>query len=496
MKIKIFRTAVIFSGLFTAMINLYGETPMEFFKDFRKNIEANEFASAAIKFEDSMKDRILKSGRIPREMRQNILAVEAAYEDVYIRQQNPELAVIYAFKNVNGQRKSLQINLRQVGNSWVFSGYPFREKLPPAPDELAKRFMLFCRNGEMAGIEEYVTGKVDKSLGSIPEGLLAKADFTVSGGSGSSAAEVTIRRYGLDATLSFEKFGDFWKITAIDDLLKQPVPDQLLPRLVAKCKTYNAQYPPLEIDSEIEDAAVSSYKEEKESKPAAETNTEDALKNAVEKKYNDAAADVTLSPQAEQPEYPELKAFLTADLKLSTSDVVRLATFSEITGTDIKNGKVVFAVKIDNNTETGKYLITYAHDGSNWLVSEVNADLVYRKSESPENATDQFCQALKRKNVSQLLKTSTGTVKLLFESDEEINKLFGKTTFKDFTWNITDCKIYGEKSAAANLTWENTATGKSGTATIKLLLEKSKWRIFSFNINDTAEKTDSPEVNQ
>ena len=113
MKIKIFRTAVIFSGLFTAMINLYGETPMEFFKDFRKNIEANEFASAAIKFEDSMKDRILKSGRIPREMRQNILSVEAAYEDVYIRQQNPELAVIYAFKNVNGQRKSLQINLRQ-----------------------------------------------------------------------------------------------------------------------------------------------------------------------------------------------------------------------------------------------------------------------------------------------------------------------------------------------------------------------------------------------
>ncbi|MBE6355710.1 MAG: hypothetical protein E7058_01195 [Lentisphaerae bacterium] len=461
MKITCFRPAVTIAAVFSMMCHLAAETPMEFFQSFRRDMELNDSTSAAVKFQDPIKSSIRNSGKLPKEMRLAALSVEAAYEAMYIRNQDPNRAVIYAFQDLNGRKKCIRVELKLIGMSWVFDKYPF----PAAgnlPEELAEHFIKFCSKADAHGIEEYVSQDLAGQLTVIPDGLLNNADFTVSASnSGADRCRVNVRRRGITGALTLKKEGYFWKITDIDNVLKQPFPEQLMPKLVAECKKLNLQYPP----------------EPEESPDADQSGSNGEIPASESDDKAGASADIQDNDDWKKTyDTPELRKYLAPHVQFTIPRIIRLAAYSDNTDRN-GSGETVFTIDVDNDTEIGKQKITFTHNGEKWVVSEIDDGSVYRKSQSPEKVAQKCFKLLILKNIDGLAKNSTEVFKEILHTDkmkDAINKIESP---EDIKFTIEKSEITGDSSASVRINVENKVTDTKISVTLEMTLEKGQWKL-------------------
>lgn len=232
----IFLTLLLTFAIFAAGDPAGATEPMRLFNNFRKAaIEENTFEAQFLAGGDLL-NTIKKSG-FPRELRNNLIGVETAVEDVFFRRQNPTKAAVYARCKVNNQTKILKIELGydSTGVLKVLRMVPGT----PVPDAMIPIFAAACQHGDLNSIKKFLAPQLAAELTAIPPLLTWKEIPEIRKKSLSGKKAVFELEYSRVTGMIELTLNDLiWEITAIDPVFSLPMPDDALNEFFAISREY------------------------------------------------------------------------------------------------------------------------------------------------------------------------------------------------------------------------------------------------------------------
>ena len=214
-------------AMFIGALYAANETPMQLFKTLREAAINNDTATALQLTGGELLVKIKDEGTFPGDLRQNLLFIKAAFEDIHVRLANPATAEIHAFYLLNGKMEYLNIKLEQNENSVMKIISMTKTQYTAEP--FLKKFLEACHTNSIAQYRDMITPELAQQHKTIPNSFKASVQETITPGkSDSKSAVFTVDRNGIKGNIKMVKNGYFWKAASIDAILIALLPAQIV----------------------------------------------------------------------------------------------------------------------------------------------------------------------------------------------------------------------------------------------------------------------------
>ena len=419
-------------GMSISIISLCAEEskPMQLFKEFRNAAIKNDSATALSITGGKLLEKIKSSGEIPLDMRIKLIYINAAYEDIHVRNATPEKATVYAFATENGKLSCIEFQMENNENSMLkISGMNIGPHLALPHFE---KFLAACKRNDLAQYRDLITPETAEKYPKVPISLQVPADEKIT--TGAKTADSTtfnLDRGGIKGTIKMKKDGYFWKVSEIDSILLAPMPSQIVEELC------NA---------------------------AGKTADAEGLKK-----------------------YFLESTFETVKAKLSPEKLSVLAGISSVISQKSSgNRKFDVSVKVTGTTDSGIVSFKLGFENDNWLVADFDAEtLVYKNEFAPGATVTKFATAFLKEKNTEAVKDIIPE-KLLKELEEKF-----KDVPPEFTATVEKEEIDGRK-ATVSVAVSNVPN--IGKLTVSMKLDSGKWLITGIQTQPPEKKAENTEA--
>ncbi len=234
-KIRSFTLAAVVFGA----IEVFAALPMEVFDSFRRAAIENDPIAMLEVTGGLLQDNVKKNDKIPRDLRSKLINCTDVFEDVYIRMNDQNKAVIYAHYVLENKPGVICFTLSGSGgeNFVVVSG---EEKTPPGAKVYAERFFNALDAGRENELQEYFSDELFSAYksGKMPGLTIPGSSVITSVKNNGDEVVVSVTRLGLKGDVTMEKSGIFWKVTKVDNILSGVHPRNLVRKFCAYSNIY------------------------------------------------------------------------------------------------------------------------------------------------------------------------------------------------------------------------------------------------------------------
>lgn len=293
---KFFRFFAVILALF-ASTALFGADelpadpkPMDMINFLRQAAIKNDASMALQVMHGPMAEQMIRTGKMPKELRQMMLDLTAAFEDTYIRATGDK-ALVYIFVTQDNKEKCFKVRFDPIAGG-VLRIVEFAPGTIPGARVYLDRFIAACKDGKQNLFHAYLSDALKTQFPAIPQSLQLDGQVNISQVKNSANEAIFAVKYlGITGNIKLTRVAGslFWEITEIDPILTAPLPREILARLAAYTGVYARQ----------RDVVLDGVRQ----KAAAETNAKRAAKlRFYEEAKTRAQNDEALKNEVGKPE--------------------------------------------------------------------------------------------------------------------------------------------------------------------------------------------------
>ncbi len=265
-------------------------TPMDMLNFLRHAAIKNDSSLALQVVHGQMAQQMIRTGKIPKDLREKMLNLTAAFEDTCIRQTSGR-AVIYAIIDQNGKKSCFQIKFSEISEG-VLRLTEITPGTIPGARVYLERFLNACNDGNKEMFHAFLSEALKNQFPDIPAGLQPHCQAGITQRQNSDTVAIfSVTRSGITGNIKLTKDKEsfFWEIAEIDPVLTAPLPQHALWRLADYTKIY----------LQHRDSVVALLRQERENA----TNVKRAAKTRFyEEAKNRAVNDEALKDEIGKPE--------------------------------------------------------------------------------------------------------------------------------------------------------------------------------------------------
>ncbi|MBE6358592.1 MAG: hypothetical protein E7057_05020 [Lentisphaerae bacterium] len=239
MRLKYILSAVI---TLTAVI-VSAADPMESLVSLRNAVIKNDIDSAMSFLERKYTSEMIKSSRIPKQLRDILINLTGAFEETSVRMKNPDRADIFAsVKGEDGKDYTIRIVMMRQDANYLFSTFS-KQPLPGAKIYLDE-FLNALNHGDTDLAKSYLDEKLAGEFADgIPAALRLQAVNKVSAPENSGSDVVfPLERMGEKGTVTMTEDKLMWKISGISkNLLTDNAAMTIMP-FTENCRVFAGQF--------------------------------------------------------------------------------------------------------------------------------------------------------------------------------------------------------------------------------------------------------------
>lgn len=288
--------------------------------------------------------RTLNTSGIPKELRDNLIEVTAAFEDVYIRRQNPDQAVVYAFYKAGNTEKCMKVEFGK--NSMGLLKINRISSGEPQPDPMVPFFAAACRSGKSEAIKEFISDELAEKLTAIPFALTQQETPKIRRKSLSGKRAVFELEYKkIYGSIELTRNNYVWEITGIDPFFFMELPDVVIGKFSTACREYIRECKKAQWEAKINN-------EEDYKKVARQGDFHWKVKNFfIERDFDYIKNNVTEE---------QLTCF---------------ANLPEVSNWKIGSGHIILYLNVHNETQKGTCEVTVKPYEETWRISKIKFNL-------------------------------------------------------------------------------------------------------------------------
>ena len=207
-------------------------TPMDMLNFLRHAAINNDSSLALQVVHGPMAQQMISTGKMPKDLREKMLNMTAAFEDTYIRHTSGG-ALVYIVVDQDGRKSCFQIKFKDISAGVLRIAEVTPGTLPGARVYL-ERFLNACNDGNKDLFHAYLSEALKSQFPNIPAGLQPHGKATVTQRQlNDTVAVFSVTRLGITGNIKLTKDKDsfFWEIAEIDPILTDPMPQFALSQL-------------------------------------------------------------------------------------------------------------------------------------------------------------------------------------------------------------------------------------------------------------------------
>ena len=245
---KFFRFFAVILALF-ASTALFGADelpadpkPMDMINFLRQAAIKNDASMALQVMHGPLAEQMIRTGKMPKELRQMMLDLTAAFEDTYIRATGDK-ALVYIFVTQDNKEKCFKVRFDPIAGG-VLRIVEFAPGTIPGARVYLDRFIAACKDGKQNLFHAYLSDALKTQFPAIPQSLQLDGQVNISQVKNSANEAIFAVKYlGITGNIKLTRVADslFWEITEIDPILTAPLPREILARLAAYTGVYARQ---------------------------------------------------------------------------------------------------------------------------------------------------------------------------------------------------------------------------------------------------------------
>ena len=242
---KFFRFFAVILALF-ASTALFGADelpadpkPMDMINFLRQAAIKNDASMALQVMHGPLAEQMIRTGKMPKELRQMMLDLTAAFEDTYIRATGDK-ALVYIFVTQDNKEKCFKVRFDPIAGG-VLRIVEFAPGTIPGARVYLDRFIAACKDGKQNLFHAYLSDALKTQFPAIPQSLQLDGQVNISQVKNSANEAIFAVKYlGITGNIKLTKDKDsfFWEIAEIDPILTDPMPQFALSQLAEYIKVY------------------------------------------------------------------------------------------------------------------------------------------------------------------------------------------------------------------------------------------------------------------